>query len=361
MHILRLKIEDLRSIEHLELDLAEADGKPRRRLILLAANGGGKTTTLDAVAHVLGLEDSMLGARRLTSRDVRERPDQMEHAGPDTPAKLGTIEVEFILSEAERTVVLQYAPHAATTGVRRVPVGRRPRRLHTSERGGPADAQRALRELVGELAGRGEDQQPTFFDSARYASAERRGAPCVLLPADRGTLGDDADVKVASLVEYDPREGCLSPDRRRFGALASRLALGYAAPSSNDRSGTIGRMWKVIEEYLPEMPRPVGVRGLLLEFKNRAGAYVRLPALSHGEKAALLMLAEVALRDPQEGVVLIDEIEQHLHPRWQRAVLEALQALIPTAQFVVTTQAPYMAATVPDDVVSIGDWERNGQ
>lgn len=85
-----------------------------------------------------------------------------------------------------------------------------------------------------------------------------------------------------------------------------------------------------------------------------------LPRLSDGQRAVLLILGELALRNPAEGMVLIDEIEQHLHPRWQRAMLDALFSLLPDAQLIITTQAPYVAASAPDDVVTIGDWTRDG-
>ncbi len=40
------------------------------------------------------------------------------------------------------------------------------------------------------------------------------------------------------------------------------------------------------------------------------------------------------------GIVLIDEIEQHLHPRWQRTILQSLQKNFPKMQFVATTHSP---------------------
>jgi predicted ATP-binding protein involved in virulence len=73
------------------------------------------------------------------------------------------------------------------------------------------------------------------------------------------------------------------------------------------------------------------------------------------------MFGEIALRAPKDGVVMIDEVEQHLHPRWQRAVINALPALVPTAQIILTTQSPYVAACAPDDTLKLGDWERDGQ
>lgn len=44
-----------------------------------------------------------------------------------------------------------------------------------------------------------------------------------------------------------------------------------------------------------------------------------------------------------EGVVLIDEVDAHLHPRWQREIGERLCAVFPDIQFIVTTHSPFVA------------------
>ena len=47
-----------------------------------------------------------------------------------------------------------------------------------------------------------------------------------------------------------------------------------------------------------------------------------------------------------EGVVLVDEIDLHLHPRWQRDVLKGLRAAFPKLQFIVTTHSPQVLSSV---------------
>ena len=48
------------------------------------------------------------------------------------------------------------------------------------------------------------------------------------------------------------------------------------------------------------------------------------------------------------GIVLIDEIEQHLHPRWQRHILRLLQQQFPKLQFIVTSHSPLCAGSLVD-------------
>lgn len=76
--------------------------------------------------------------------------------------------------------------------------------------------------------------------------------------------------------------------------------------------------------------------------------------LSSGFKSCMSLLLgiikEIELRFPHEeiyapdfdGVVLIDELELHLHPEWQARITDALTTTFPSAQFIVTTHSPHV-------------------
>jgi hypothetical protein len=195
-----------------------------------------------------------------------------------------------------------------------------------------------------------------FEDIARTAVGLVPTSPCVLLSARRGPMTAPEHIGLAT-AHFDPKENCLSDNPDRFASFAVLLALAHAAPTVYDEHKRVQRMWKAVERHMPFMPRAHAVDGLRLILRNREGILIGLDELSDGERAALLLLAEVALRHPEHGLVLIDEIEQHLHLRWQTEILDALTALEPTAQFVITTQADYVAASAPRDALRIADWE----
>jgi predicted ATP-binding protein involved in virulence len=52
-----------------------------------------------------------------------------------------------------------------------------------------------------------------------------------------------------------------------------------------------------------------------------------------------------------EGIVLIDEIDLHLHPQWQRRFLPALVHTFPNLQFIVTTHSPQVLSHIARDSV----------
>jgi hypothetical protein len=98
-------------------------------------------------------------------------------------------------------------------------------------------------------------------------------------------------------------------------------------------------------------------------FTRRDGHPFDLRTLADGHAAVLSILAEILLRvDAAErasgdrtkqpsGVVIIDEIETHLHLKLQEDILPFLSALFPEIQFILATHSPVVMASIPHAVV----------
>lgn len=99
-------------------------------------------------------------------------------------------------------------------------------------------------------------------------------------------------------------------------------------------------------------------------YKDENGLQMCMPLslMSDGYKGTLSLIADIAYRmvvlNPQlsssalsetPGVVLIDEIDLHLHPAWQHRILADLQAIFPKLQFIVTTHAPAVISSVKSE------------
>ena len=91
--------------------------------------------------------------------------------------------------------------------------------------------------------------------------------------------------------------------------------------------------------------------------------------LSDGFRSIISMVADLAYRmarlNPQlredavtktPGLVLIDEVEMHLHPLWQQTVLLDLQKTFPMVQFVVTTHSAQVLSSVPAESIRVLAW-----
>ncbi|MCM1256542.1 MAG: AAA family ATPase [Roseburia sp.] len=84
---------------------------------------------------------------------------------------------------------------------------------------------------------------------------------------------------------------------------------------------------------------------------KKDGRYLKINQLSDGEKCTIALFGDLARRmalaNPElsnplegEGVVLIDELDLHMHTSWQRRVMQVLQKTFPNIQFIITTHSP---------------------
>ena len=102
------------------------------------------------------------------------------------------------------------------------------------------------------------------------------------------------------------------------------------------------------------------VKDQLIAVKD--GVELLFSNISDGEKSITLLLADIARRlaianpnldNPLEGtgIVLIDEIEMHLHPSWQRKVCHAIKETFPNCQFIITTHSPQVLGELqPEEI-----------
>lgn len=96
-----------------------------------------------------------------------------------------------------------------------------------------------------------------------------------------------------------------------------------------------------------------------VEFQTPYG-WVKLTDLSHGYKTMIAWMVDLAYRlferypdsaNPlaEPAVVLVDEIDLHLHPRWQRKIFDYLSEKFPRTQFIVTAHSPLVVQSAPAD------------
>ena len=97
--------------------------------------------------------------------------------------------------------------------------------------------------------------------------------------------------------------------------------------------------------------------------------------LSHGQRNILSMVGDIAFKaitlNPHlgeeavtavKGIILIDEIDLHLHPRWQRIIVPALLESFPQLQFVATTHSPFIIQSLSEGVLlDLNDMELDDQ
>ena len=108
---------------------------------------------------------------------------------------------------------------------------------------------------------------------------------------------------------------------------------------------------KTIERFLPDFTNLIVRRNPLRMEVTKKDKIVTVNQLSDGEKCLIAMLGDLARRmaiaNPQNsdplrgnGLIIIDEIDLHLHPQWQRFVVPKLLEVFPNCQFFISTHSP---------------------
>ena len=129
----------------------------------------------------------------------------------------------------------------------------------------------------------------------------------------------------------------------------------------------------VIKQAVNVCLAPMGWRDIRYSFFHQAlvmehadYGLLEVGQLSDGVRNMVAMVADIAYRIVQlnsylrqeaarrtPGLVLIDEVDMHLHPEWQQIVLGRLMEAFPMVQFVVTTHSPQVVSTITNDNIRL--------
>lgn len=122
-----------------------------------------------------------------------------------------------------------------------------------------------------------------------------------------------------------------------------------------------------------ELPQKLDEEGNIIEvsqpkpelFVSKGKTKLNVRQLSEGERGILALVLDLARRlslaNPQsedplaegQAVVLIDELDLHLHPSWQRTIVEKLTRTFRNCQFIATTHSPQILGEVPPESIVI--------
>ncbi|MCX7206676.1 MAG: AAA family ATPase [Proteobacteria bacterium] len=128
--------------------------------------------------------------------------------------------------------------------------------------------------------------------------------------------------------------------------------------SSRDRQLTAVRT--AISAFMPGFSNlRVSRKPRLIMTIDKHGESLNVGQLSQGEKSLMALVGDIArrlammnpaLENPLhgEGIVLIDEVDLHLHPKWQRTLISRLTSTFPNCQFILTTHSPLVISDSKD-------------
>lgn len=328
MQINKLNVTGLRA-----LNQAEFEFKPGMNL-LVGVNGVGKTTALDALRFCLSRVFLALTSQRLSkvpieSTDIRIGSESVQ------------VECEVEYQGYSFELLLLKQRHAFIEGkegeVREQIIERDDKEVFSPPNW-----------LANFPDSKKSDNQPigVYYSVRRSLAIDQKQSTADAFSANR-------DFNLRELAEW----------------MHVKEILGEEDPKANSHVEALRR---AADLFLPEysnlrVVEKEGIRSLEIE-KN--GTLRNVRQLSDGERGVLalaldlarrLSLANPTLANPVEkgqGIVLIDELDLHLHPKWQRTIVENLIRTFPKCQFIATTHSPQIIPSVePEHVILMKEGE----
>lgn len=373
MRLETLRLQNFRGYVDREFNL-----HPQFNLII-GENGAGKTSFLEAAAIAIG--SWLLGfrghdSRNILDRDIRKVIEFVEKRYRELPqypvrvrangfvhiAKVGRFGSNGEISYEEdpkksnpREVAVHWERSIEGEGGR-------------TTRGGSNE----LKKYAEAMADAVLKQKPHVLPLIRYFGAGRlwesvRDTQGKALSKHKGKqpaeLAEDADeldkllheAQKASEPFYGYRmsvdKRCSPDDLIRWMGVERRNEI-----DEEDSSPALTLVYEAIERMLPEIGSArysTKLRTLVLKYKN--GERHTFSELSDGYRNVVAIAADLAIKaamlNPQlaekalemtPGVVLIDELDLHLHPKWQRRIVDDLRRTFPLLQFICTTHSPFL-------------------
>lgn len=129
---------------------------------------------------------------------------------------------------------------------------------------------------------------------------------------------------------------------------------------------------KAIEQFIPDYKNLRITRTPNLQMLiDKKGITLRLDQLSDGEKNLIALIGDIARRlsiansyekNPLHGngIIIIDEIDLHLHPSWQRMIISRLIKVFPNCQFIVSTHSPQILGHVKPENIFLLKYSKSG-
>ncbi len=354
MKLISAHIQNFKGVRDATLNMRQpGENQPDSLHAILGDNGSGKTTILQAIALTLGL-----ATRRISTLE------KFAWYG-FVPQRLSTmgrtrVELNVLLDDEEisgtQHLFAEWRRHYERDGAKLVEPGghhqltlvfENGRVRVTDPDGHDARAQLYGRFYVRQLAKKQPELKDWFgkFGDVFWYDQYRNLGQAIAVP----TNGDDEDVV--------PSESWLVgvEQLRRFMQDWWSYHVSSFKTSGRDFISELEPLFsKVFPGTHFRGPQPMDASGaeenpkffFLLE---RAGRVFDIAEMSSGEQAVFPLLCEFVRLNVRKSVVLIDELELHLHPPEQQALLAALPKIGQDCQFIITTHSSFVEGSIPKE------------
>lgn len=367
MEINKFTLTNIGRFEQLEVPLAPTAQLSSNVTVLVGNNGAGKTSLLKSLATSLSWLVARLRSEKGNGSPI---PEEVIRNGANSAA------VQIELTDTYGLAATPEDNHQFSWLLAKARKGRK---------GEHSSHLQALNELAGRYRSRLSEDETVSLPLIAFYPVERVVLDIPLKIRERHTFFqlDGYDNSLNQGVDFrrffewfreredSENESGISEDTlEKLSATLSKdsdvwQTLVEMKASSRDRQLTAVRT--AIAHFMPEFTDLRVRRKPHLHMSvNKNGETLNVLQLSQGEKSLMALVGDIArrlammnpsLENPLEGdgIVLIDEVDMHLHPKWQRTLVARLTKTFPHCQFVLTTHSPLVISDHKDLLVYLLD------
>lgn len=359
MYLRRIRLESIKCFDDIELSFLDEKDQIRRWTALLGTNGLGKSTLLQAMAVALAGPGATGELLPVAEGWVR------------VGKTYGTIEAELDWSEGDAQV--EGWPKKTPYTVKYLVAGDDPEALPI-----PLEIAPTVPSII-EWSGEGDPREREKISKGisrlkrtAYAEGKAGWLACGYGPFRRLSGGSqDADRilysgrKSARFVTLFREDAALTNATEWLIKLHN---TGREGDTASQRALTVVK--KAFSESLLPEPSELQVDARSAQLRVGGGSPITFRNLSDGYRSMLALgidllrwlIAAFPDSDTPEncpGVVVIDELDAHLHPAWQQRIGQFLMSKFPRLQFIVATHSPFLAQVSQDTGGNVILFEKN--
>lgn len=360
MKLMNIKLKNVKCFDNLTLNLVKPETQePLSVCAFVGPNGTGKSTILDSLVHIFTKASSDFGGNTFKSNAVKYKhnnlsitasfkfspqeqkvlnynePFQLHHYMDDEESYFLYPPVPNALSEEERDSIRQHYLTTFQTLINANTMG-----------------------LI------------FYFDAFRYLIARNPSGP---------DLEDfNLDSKSGALKSNVSEEGKIT--NKYFNVKQWLVNLDYMIlkgekPYYQTIFNHVIKAFELL--FHPLLFHGISTEGKILFKDNNSNELLDIDMLSDGFKSIFVIITAIILRlalasedeeenedgktelfYEKEAIILIDEIDCHIHPKWQKNILPAFRLLFPNCQFIITTHSPFILQSLNEyEIIKLGEKE----
>lgn len=356
MKITKVELENVKCFKHEIISFEKEDtGEPLSVCALVGANGSGKSAVLKAIVAAFSCFGGKYGGELFTDEAIYYSAEQLQ-----TCIEIQLNDLEKGMLDADDNFFEVYYEHGKENQDTMFFSKNMSEHIITNQQEESTEALQKYVKMLSILLNQEQTGMIMYYDPFRFVSDKNPAGP---------NIQQQDDAKMHALASNIGMHGeNLYRDVELKQWLVNMDYIRLKEPSERNNA-IYNHMIKAFSMLMhPLKFETINQNGELIFTDQSKDEQITVDMLSDGFKSIFSIVLDIIRRMAmtpdvdgtefyeKEAVVLIDEVDCHIHPKWQRKIMPALRELFPNCQFIITTHSPYVLEGLQEyEIKKIGE------